>query len=122
MSYDSHCYDLAQLFLPDGIDEKIIIELAEEIQTSIESFLSYGEHKDRIDELERDQDSLHKGYTWWGGTSDGHNTVSVKYGPSPIRSEVIHQLLEGEALVWACGDQREIAGIMRDGKLVEADT
>jgi hypothetical protein len=52
--YDTQCYDLAQSFLPDGIDEKIISALAEEIQTCIESFIEYGEHKDTIAKLEAD--------------------------------------------------------------------
>ena len=54
MPYDTSCFDLAQRFLPDGIDDKIISELSQEIQDTIESFIYYGEHKDRIAELEQE--------------------------------------------------------------------
>ena len=50
--YDSQCYDLAQSFLPSGASEKMIGELADEIQTTIETFMEYGEHKAEIRALE----------------------------------------------------------------------
>jgi hypothetical protein len=36
MSYDTHCYELAELFLPDGTSEEVISKVAQEIQTFVE--------------------------------------------------------------------------------------
>ena len=52
MPYDVSCYDLAQRFLPDGIDDKIIHELSQEIQDTIESFITYSEYATAIAVLE----------------------------------------------------------------------
>ncbi len=39
MSFDSRCYDLAEVFLPDNATEQVKNELAQAIQDAIEDFL-----------------------------------------------------------------------------------
>ena len=44
MSYDTHCYNLAKSFLEDEYEEvpgKVIDELAQEIQKTIEDFIDF---------------------------------------------------------------------------------
>lgn len=50
--YDTHCYDLASIFLPEGIEPKIIGELADLIQVTIEDFIQHGDHAQTIAMLE----------------------------------------------------------------------
>lgn len=52
MSYDPRCYELASTFLPSAIDERVRDELAQLIQTTVEDFITYGEHSAKIAELE----------------------------------------------------------------------
>lgn len=50
--YDPKCYELANSFLPSGASAAMRDELAQLIQTTIEDFLTYGEHAAKIKELE----------------------------------------------------------------------
>lgn len=50
--YDTKCYDCAEHMLPSGTPPELVSELAQQIQDTAETFITFGEHSAELAKLE----------------------------------------------------------------------